>query len=453
VKHRVFNKWVYTLSIAALAGTILSGCGGQSADQSKPGAEGGDTAKQEQNTPPPKAITEPITLKIYSGTTLTDEDFKAFMVEPLKKKFPTVTLTLTQRGDDPREQVAVTKDYPDLIYDSGTMYWNAKGLNLLEPLDIYIKKYKFDMNRLISNKPDPETKHWESLPLFGNFDINWLNKDIFDKFGVPYPLGLITWDQVNDLNRKLVGVRDGRQYIGMYPDYHFMGQGLQLAYIDPKTNKATVNNDSWKKILNVVKTATETPGFIQGKKYEYRRNEWLKDQNVAMVIATGNQMVGPLSDLYNKGTPMNWDMGAFPNFKEKLGVAPEAGNSKIMLTNTSKYKDEAFQVMAYLESDEVQTIMAMRGKLPTIANPQVQEKFGEGIDSLKGKNVKAIFAAKPAEDVELTDYNSTIGKKVMGDYVQEIVVNNMDINTALRKADEEINNQMAAVLNGTSPNK
>jgi multiple sugar transport system substrate-binding protein len=423
--------------LVLLIGAAVSGCGGKS-----------DSGSAQSS-----ASKEPVNLLLYTGTTLTDEEFTKFIAEPVQKKFPHITVTLDRRDEtNTREALAVSPNPPDLIYDSDTLYWGERGINLLEPLDSYIQKYKFDTGVIKSylqkGAKDPVKGYWDSLPVSGNFVVNWVNKDVFDKFGVAYPKGVQTWDEILELNRKLVGQRDGVNYVGMYPDFHFMGQGLGIVYIDPKTYKATVNNDQWKKILTVVKNTVDLPGFIQNNKYNYRRDEWLKDKNVGMVIATGNQMIGPLTEMYNSGSPMNWDMAPFPNFKEKLGSSPATGGQKIILTNKSKHKDEAFQVMAHLLSEEVQTLISQSGKVPSINNAKVEKQFGTGVDSLKGKNVLAIFETTPLPEVESTEWNSTIGKKVMDGYVKKIALENMDINTALRQAEEEINKQVAQVLSG-----
>jgi hypothetical protein len=93
-------------------------------------------------------------------------------------------------------------------------------------------------------------------------------------------------------------------------------------------------------------------------------------------------------------------------------------------------------------------LISQTGKIPSIKDPKVKEAFGTGVASLKGKNTKAIFLTTPAAPVPATEWNSTIGKKVVDGYVKKMVLEQMDINTALRKAEEDINSQMAEVLNG-----
>ncbi|MDF2724329.1 MAG: family 1 extracellular solute-binding protein [Paenibacillus sp.] len=434
----MIRKYRHSILGLLLASVAMTGCDSKSAST----AATDGSAEREAAAQKPL---EPVTLQLFSGTTLTNDEFNMFIVEPVKKKFPHITITLQNKDDiNTRESLAVTKNFPDLIYDSDTVYWNKSGLNILEPLDGYIQKNKLDTGKLAKKN----IGSWESLPMSGNFIVNWINKDVFDKFGVPYPKEVQRWEQVLELNKKLVGKVDDVQYIGMYPDFHFMGQGLSLRYINPKTNKAEVNNDQWKKILTVVKDAVDVPGFIQGKTYKYRREEWLKNRNVAMVIATGNQMIGPLTELAKSGSPMNWDMAPFPNFQEKFGISPSTGGQEIMMTSTSKHKDEAFQVMMHLLSEDVQTIVSRTGKMPAIRSAKVEAEFGAGVDSLKGKNIAAIFKTQPASDIELSEYNSTIGKKAIDDIIPKLVLENIDVNSVLRMAEEDINKKMEAALAG-----
>lgn len=432
----MFQKRRFSILALSLVSIIATGCDGKSG-----GAADGSAGREAIPQQPP----EPVDLLLFSGTTLTADEFQTFIAEPVKKKFPHITITLQNRDEvNTRESLAVTKNYPDLIYDSDTVYWNKSGLNILEPLDSYMKTHAFDTNKLLAKHSGP----WESLPLSGNFIVNWINKDVFDKFGVSYPREVQTWEQLLELNKKLVGKVDDVQYVGMYPDFHFMGQGLSLRYINPQTQKAEVNSDPWKKILSVVKEAVDVPGFVDGNKYRYRREEWLKDRNVAMVIATGNQMIGPLTELAKSGSPMNWDMAPFPNFQEKLGVSPSTGGQEIMMTSTSRHKDEAFQVMMLLLSEEVQRLISRTGKMPAIRSPKVEAEFGAGVDSLKGKHIEAIFKTQPAAGIEVSEYNSTIGKKAIDDILPKVVLENLDVNTALRMAEEEINKKLEAALAG-----
>jgi multiple sugar transport system substrate-binding protein len=438
----MLKKYSKLAAVTLLTSIMMSGCSSTNPTASE------NTVKNEPETVKPA---EPINLSLFAGATLTDEQFNTFIKDPIKKKFPNITISLGRRDDkiNTRESLIVTEQYPDLIYDSSTSYWNERGLNLLEPLDSYIKKYKLDTSTIVpamqKSSKDKVSGNWDSLPISGNFSLLWINKDIFDKFGVPVPTEVQTWDQLLEINRKLVNVQDGIQYIGIQPDFHFMGNGMSLRYIDPKTNKAEVNNDQWKRILTVANNAVQVPGFFKDGKAEYARAEWLKDRNVAMVIATGIQMIGPLTEMYNNGAPMNWDMAPFPNFPEKLGVAPLNSGPKIILTNKSKHKDEAFQVMMHLLSEEVQTIISRTAQMPAIQNPKVREQFGAGIDSMKGKNVQAIFKTEPAEEIELTEVNSTVGKKIMDGFAFKIYHEQLDINTALRQADEEINKKMQSL--------
>lgn len=421
-----------------LARILVAGCEAKSGGIA---ATAGSGEPESAPKPPP----EPVNLLLFSGTTLTEDEFNAFIAEPVKKKFPHITITMQNKDEvNTRESLAVTRNFPDLIYDSDTVYWNKHGIDILEPLDSYMQKHKFDVGTLVKN----ESASWESLPVSGNFIVNWINLDVFDKFGVPYPRDVQTWDQLLQLNKRLVGKVEDVQYVGMYPDFHFMAQGMSMRYIDPKTNKAEVNNDQWKKILTVVKEAVDVPGFIQGNTYKYRREEWLKNRNVGMVIATGNQMIGPLTELTQSGSPINWDMAPFPNFAEKLGTSPSTGGNRIMMTNTSQHKDEAFQVIMHLLSEEVQTLISRTGKMPAIRNPKVEAEFGAGVESLKGKYIEAIFKTTPADSIDLSVYNSTIGKKAIDDVVPKIVLENMDVNSALRIAEEDINKKLEAALSG-----
>ncbi|MEF3303876.1 extracellular solute-binding protein [Paenibacillus sp. GYB003] len=219
------------------------------------------------------------------------------------------------------------------------------------------------------------------MPYSLNFAGWYYNKSIFDKFGVKYPKDLMTWDETFELARKLTRTDGGEAYIGMELDApDRIGGQMSLPLIDLKTNKALIDTEGWKKVLTFMKQNYELPGYKFDSRWDYPYIGFLQKKNVAMMTSWADQMLGPLEDMHKKGDSINWDWVALPNFKEYLGTGREVDVHMMIHSSLGKKKEIAWKVMSHILSDEVQTIVSKSGRLPTIANPDIEKLFGSDLE-------------------------------------------------------------------------
>ncbi|CAG7655811.1 hypothetical protein PAECIP111802_06215 [Paenibacillus allorhizosphaerae] len=94
--------------------------------------------------------------------------------------------------------------------------------------------------------------------------------------------------------------------------------------------------------------------------------------------------------------------------------------------------------MNYLTSEEVQTIVSSKAQRSSLKNNKTNELFGKDFQSLKGKNVQAVFKQQYNPNPKPTPYD-TIVKPPLFDAFKRMLTENVDVNTALRKAEEEAN--------------
>jgi ABC-type glycerol-3-phosphate transport system substrate-binding protein len=111
----------------------------------------------------------------------------------------------------------------------------------------------------------------------------------------------------------------------------------------------------------------------------------------------------------------------------------------ISVSKTSKYKEEAMKVLEVLFSDETQMIATKKtGRISPLKDPKFQKAFGEEMPLLKGKHLESIFKSKPAPAPRFSiHYGKT--NLMLEKQFQEYVDGKKDVNTALRNAEEEIN--------------
>ncbi|MDF2838229.1 MAG: transporter substrate-binding protein, partial [Paenibacillus sp.] len=350
---------------------------------------------------------EPLKLTFYSnGATFTDVEFDTMIVQPIRAKYPNVTIErITPAATTTPEEVLSTHE-PDILFTSVSQRLVRTGV--FEDLRELIKRHGFDESRLkpiaydyIKEVTKGNGDQIYALPFNVNQHVLYYNKDIFDKFGVPYPTEKqLTWDEAVELGRQLTRTEGGVHYIGLVTDnLTGLSKSLGLPYLDRETGNAALDTPEWTRIFELQKRIYETPGYVTPDgNWNWTRDHFMKDQNIAMRAAWLANMVGPLEELRQQGVEFNWDIAPVPNFEDQLGKTREAQIHSVSINSQSEHKDEAFQVLAELLSDEGQRIIARNGRVPAIVNPEIEQEYGAEIPVLQGKTVQNVFVGDPIQE-------------------------------------------------------
>jgi multiple sugar transport system substrate-binding protein len=427
-----------TLGLAACSGSQTAAPNNQENSPSNNAANAGNSAAKPAIDP-----NKPVTLSLYQYSAfLTDEEFQELMVDPLKKKYPSVTLQLVRaaKGNMP-EDLVTSGSMPDILYTGSAGAANINQLQAAQDLNGLVKKFnvdtgKFNPAAMAAIQQYSDSGQLLMLPLSLNFSALYYNKDIFDKFAVAYPKDGMAWDEAIQLARKVTRQADGVDYAGLDIDggVQRLAEQLNAPLVDPKTLKAVLQSDGWKMSLATFQQLKGIPGNNSGKgpipAFE-------QDRTLAMLAGLGARL-GELEELQTTGKPMNWDLAAMPHFKEHPKNAFRTSLFLLMLSQSTKHAEQAFAVIDYLTGDEVQTLINKHGRLTSLKDPKYQKSFGEEIKSLKGKNVGAIFKMEPAPVPGLTPYDA-IARKEATTAANNVVKGAADINSALRKAEETAN--------------
>lgn len=426
---------------------LLTGCsGGQQSGQEEslnPGANASSSQLGEFK----KLGDEPLTLSFYvSGVTFTDVEFETMIAGPIHAKYPNVNIErITPAADTTPEEVLSTH-VPDIIFSSVSQRLVRTGV--FEDLTGLIKKHQFDESRLkpiaynyIKEITKGKGDQIYALPFNVNQHILYYNKDIFDKFGVAYPTDeQMTWDEALDLAKQLTRTENGTNYVGLVVDnLTGLAKSLGLPYLDRETGQAAIDTADWVRVFEKLKEIYEIPGYIaQDGTWNWNRDHFMKDQNIAMRAAWLANMVGPLEELRQQGVEFNWDIAPVPNFSDQLGKTREAQIHSVSINSQSEHKDEAFQVLAELLSDEGQRIIARNGRVPSIINPELETEFGADIPVLQGKSVQNVFIGEPIQEHYQHPFEPEISVRLT-EAAEDMAINGLDVNSAIRKATEAIN--------------
>ncbi|MFC3772049.1 ABC transporter substrate-binding protein [Paenibacillus sp. GCM10012303] len=395
------------------------------------------------SSPPPDPKTEestPVELLFYMNS-ISQAEFDKFYVEPLKQKFPHITV----KGIAPAkgsyiEELVATGTVPDIfIGTKGSIPNQMNALKLVEDIGPIVASEKYDLNRLDPATVDVMKKAANGavigLPLNINVNALYYNQDLFDQFGIAYPKDGMSWDDIYELARKLNRLDQGVQYRGFtdrWGDTFFALNPFELPYLDPKEEKTTFQHENWKKVIDNWLRFYTLPGLTFDEKTASKE----ADRKLFQTGISGMTIMA----LDIPSWKFKWDLVSVPTYKDKPGVGMQANPRYNFLTKGSKNQRAAFQVASYMTSDEYQLKMSKDGLFPVLANPSTKQAYMENDPLYKGKNIPAYYFHKYAPEPQGRARGLVNSVNVQDKYLLPEMMNVLsgkkDVNTALRQADE-----------------
>ncbi|MDF2651820.1 MAG: extracellular solute-binding protein family 1 [Paenibacillus sp.] len=426
---RKSTVWLTSIMALALAGT---GCGKSEGTSPAPDSSSAPNASAAELN-----VTEPVTLKLYShfAAINTPEDVDA-LFGAVKKKHPNITIELVkgQMAD-----LIAAGEIPDLIATTHLYMKDMLPLGVAGDMNEFVKQYKVDLGKFQPDAIQALKSYGKNGELYGipytmNYGLLIYNKDIFEKFGVPYPKDGTKWEEIIDLSKRLTRVDGGVQYRGFDPGTEAtFARSYSLGTVDA-SEKSVLNSEGYKKVFALLEKIYTIPGYIDDKSnYKFGNNAFYKEQTLAMfptwLAAISSQL---------KTVKMNWDVAAHPSFDDKPGLGREPEFQSLMVPPMSKNKLAAYRVILTMISEEAQREMNKGYNLTILNDPEMRKQFASSTDMFKGKNLEGIFKVKPAPAQINTVYDSQ-SWIYMKDAMTDILFNKTDINTALNQSAEKAN--------------
>lgn len=426
--------------IVSLATVLLGGCGGA-------GGAGGESGSDGQPAAEADKAPDPVTITVFNPNNYTDELWNTLWVEPIKKKYPHITLiNIKNQKGSTLDELILSQNIPDLIQGPGAGYtFNLKDLGLLYDMTPLLAEHKFELGNFNPSVLDSVKTYFNAvepnrlfgLPITQNNVALYYNKALFDKFGVPYPKDGMTWDDAHELAKRMTRKEDGVQYRGfdMLLSTHLQYNQLSLPFVDSRTDQALANTDGWRTWFDTMKRFYE----IEGNNRWNQLNDFLKERTVAMFSAAN------LTTQLREAEGLEWNMVTMPTFAQAPQTGIQAAGPVLYISSASKHKDEAFAVLAHYVSDEVQ-IERTRGAEPSVLkNQEINKQFGQERPHLQGKNLASFFGNKIAPSpASVTKYDN-VGLTMVTRAFTSVLSGAKDVNTALREADEQINKEIQAL--------
>ncbi|CAG7618395.1 hypothetical protein PAECIP111802_00514 [Paenibacillus allorhizosphaerae] len=386
----------------------------------------------------------------YSGSSF--EIFMESYGKFIQKKYPNFSFTFIQNEKGSTlDDLVKTGTGVDVFITSHPAMMQIKERQLAGDISGMVSSHPFDLERfepvaINAVKQMGEGGKLPGLPFRLNALTIFYNKDLFDKFGVPYPKEGWVWEEAYDTARRLTKEDNGIQYRGL--GGRTTGNLMQLnpysyPLVDTATHKAVIADVNWKRYLDTIIPFYRMPGYDPTAdllESAAQTGLFQKQKTLAMLIAMNSDYPRAAN------VPgLQWDAAQLPEFPDRKGIGSQPDVVYFVLSATSKHKEEAFLAMAQMTTDEVQTQLARNGIAPVLKGAAIRDVFGQDNADLKGKDAKAMLPVRYAEPAPYTPYNPKAVSAISSAF-NSIVLQQKDTETALKDAEAKANRDIAAQL-------
>lgn len=461
------KKLLSLVLTAALAVSMLSGCGGNTETETGANteskadapAESGNQAEAAETTEGAgegeAANADPVTLKwaIWDlETTVYWKDLKT----AYEAKHPNVTIEMVDLGSSDYMTVLATElsgdgtDFDVVTIKDVPGYATLVQKNSILPLDDYIARDSVDLSKFAgtTDQVTVDGKLYE-LPFRNDFWVLYYNKDLFDAAGVAYPTNNMTFDEYDALAREMTDATFGAQVYGAH--YHTWRSAVQLFGVLDGQHTILDGEYSFFKpyyemILNQEKDSV-------CRKYSDLKTEGLhysaafSSGDVAM-MNQGSWFIATLianlaSGEYDSELCGNWGIAKYPHAEGVEEGSTLGTITGLSVTSACDTPEEAWEFVKWVSGEEGAAVMASSGNFPAIMTEDVKsmiaglEGFPTDAESKEALTVSNLYLEVPYAP-NVSEINS-----VLDSYHGSIMSGEMSIDEGI----EAMNNGVADILN------
>ena len=395
------KKVLSILLTAAMAATLLAGCGGteEAANAGTEAASDAQTAttqeaasEQGTETAPAEAAGEAVTLK----WAIWDQETTAYwsdLKEAYEASHPNVTIEMVDLGSTDYMTVLATElsgtgtDFDLVTIKDVPGYATLVQKGSILALDDYIAADGIDLTQF-AGTTDQVTVDGSlyELPFRNDFWVLFYNKDLFDAAGVDYPTNDMTFEEYDALARAVTDTTFGSQVYGAH--YHTWRSAVQLFGVLDGEHTILDGEYSFFKPYYEMVLNQEADGVC--RKYTDLKTEGLhysaafSGGDVAM-MNQGSWFISTLitnlaSGEYDADLCGNWGIVKYPHAE---GVEPGSTLGTITgiaITTATDTPDEAWEFVKWVSGEEGAAVMASSGNFPAIMTDAIRD----AISSMEG---------------------------------------------------------------------
>lgn len=437
---------------------ILGACSNSAStepdDPKEPETEETDNGQKETEEPEeeehegPPEITEPTTVKIFFpfGRTVFDG-----RMGPIEEALENITLELVNEEPIAQanhqttiEELIAKGQVPDIFLFEQVDLQNDYFQEMIEPLDDLVERHQFDLSILNPSLIDTVRSldsegRLITIPQSNDLVILYYNKEVFDKFGVEYPSGTMSWDEIIELAQKVTGERDGVTYRGLDIRSNILfplnQRGVNLT--DPETGEVTFAQEkAVQEYFELIEKIYSIPGNMPPDDSASDVYGMLGGE-VAMTLSSPQFMRWGVQGQVNAGLDIAGNIEfTSPPVWDKSNPVTEPAKSIYhwMINSYSENKDAAFKVLAEFTKRETQEDLTRNAEEMTIwTDDEMKLQFGAEIPVMEGRDVSPMFAIPANNPPEyISKWNQYVDLKA-----RQFIFSDKDINQHLREVAEE----------------
>ena len=397
------------LSAVMVAATVLTGCGGSA----------GDSVKKEDKDG-----------SVHLKWAMWDKSLIEYwedLAEEYMAAHPDVEIECVDFGSNDYSNVLATE-----LSGSGTeidivsikdvvSYATLIEKNAIIPLDEYIEKDSVDLAKFngVTDQVTADGKLYE-LPF--RSDLWWIfyNKDIFDAKGIDYPSNDMTWEEYDELARKVSDTTKGSEVYGAH--YHPWPSTVQLlGTLDGEHSVLDKEYDFMAPYYEMVLNQ-EDDGVCM--KYPDLITEGLhysaafSNGNIAMMNMGSWAVTTLLTKLqsgeFDPELCGNWAIASYPHAEGVEAGTTLGAITGLAIAEQSDQKDAAWDFINWVSGEEGAKVLAKTGNFPAMSNDEIineivnMEGFPQDEQSKEAMKVTKMYLETPYDE-QLSQINEVLG--------------------------------------------
>ena len=382
------KKIVSSLLVASMAATSLAACGSSTTTTATTAAVATEAAKAETaaaeeaaTTAAQEASGDAVTLKwaLWDASATT---YYQPLIDAYKAEHPNVNIEMVDLGSTDYSTVLGTQlsgsgsDFDVVTIKDVPGYMTLVNKGVLESLDDKISADGINLSQYggITDQVTIDGKLYE-LPFRSDIWVLFYNKDVFDKAGVDYPTNDMTWEQYDELARKVTDTTPGSEVYGSH--YHTWRSTIQLdGILDGKNTIVDGNYDFTKPYYEMVLKQQQDGvcmDYATLKTQGLHYSDAFAQGNVAM-MNMGSWFISTLINKIAAGEYTdctNWGMVKYPHAE---GVEPGstlATITALALPVSAPHKDEAWDFIKFVTGEDGAEVLAKTGNIPAMTNEDI----------------------------------------------------------------------------------
>ncbi|WP_240420416.1 ABC transporter substrate-binding protein [Paenibacillus periandrae] len=395
-------------------------------------------------------------------------------------RYPNIEVKVITMGDngwnsfDDKDKILelLDKEKPDVVYLSPNIYGELAKEGRLNPLDPVMKQDSYDLNNLYSGVTETlrTAADGKLYGLAPDYEMNALyyNKDLFDKYGVPYPKSGMSWEETMQLAARFpANGQGGDRVYGLLPTYY--SEASQLAGQIAKTmglsmtnadgNQVTLRTDGWKKAWSLA-----ADGYSQGYVYQpepranpqgnirmedmYKRNPFITGKAAMAYSSYSLSRDLETAKSQYKMNSFNWDIVSEPVDPSRPNESASFTLGPVYAVNAqSEHQRAAWEMIKLINSAEIMK------KLNRSAGGGSLSVRLQSLKPEDGRNYVPFYSMKPSTVGAESGLHPRALRKFMEAYsplavkqMKAVVEGRLKLDDALKQLQEDSQNALFSAL-------